>query len=89
MWRILVLLTGGLGLYAVLFLIIAIGISVSSWQQWLFGGIFGLLFYLIVWGLSNNKKRSARKWRKMEKRKAKLERKKKALQKREKQRMVE
>lgn len=84
MWRILVFLTGSLGLYVVLLIIIAIGISVSSWKAWLFSGAFGLLFYCIGKSLSEGNKRSARRLRKIEKRKAKLERIKKAQMKREK-----
>ena len=78
MWRILVLLTGSLGLFLVLFLIIYIGISVSKWQAWVFGGACGLLFYLIAKVCSSDKVRRERRRRKAAKRRAKLERIKKA-----------
>ena len=48
MWRILVFLTGGLGLFLVAILIMAIGFSETPWQAVVFGGICGLIFYFIA-----------------------------------------
>lgn len=81
MWRIFVFLTGGLGLFLVLFLIIFIGISVSSWQAWAFGGLFALVAYLILNEYPKNKKWRERRKRKAAKRREKQKRIQKALMK--------
>ena len=62
MWRILVFLTGGLGLFLVLILIIFIGISVSSWQAWAIGGACGLVAFLIAKEYEKGADDRNRKW---------------------------
>lgn len=78
MWRILVFLTGSLGLFLVLFLIIFIGFSESSWQAWACGGACALFVYFIICASKYDYVKRERKLRKDAKRKAKLERIKKA-----------
>lgn len=83
MWRILVFLTGGLGLFLVLILIIFIGFSNVSWQGIVCGGVGAFVGYLFYQAFNSDKVRRERRKRKAAKRREKQKRIQKAQMKKE------
>ena len=68
MWRILVLLTGGLGLYLVLLLVVVVGFSVVPWQGLVFGAISALIGVAMYKSIQkSNQKKIMREIRMMQK----------------------
>lgn len=62
MWRILVFLTGGIGLFLVAILIMVIGFSETPWQAFVFGGIFAFIAYLIAKEYKKGQGERNRRW---------------------------
>lgn len=62
MWRILVFLTGGLGLFLVAILVMVIGFSETPWQAFVFAGIFGLIVYFIAREYKKEQGERNRRW---------------------------
>lgn len=62
MWRILVFLTGGLGLFLVIILVMVIGFSETPWQAFVFAGIFGFIAYFIAGEHEKGQGERNRRW---------------------------